>query len=413
MEVAVRIRHRQMEELLFTSVTCTESDWDGVNLRVSPDDPDHVFKNEAVETLFRKVAAEVQLHIDNCLERDFGILSARLHADPEQGDGTPPLRLADVIDRKAQTCRRLNTRRGYESFARYFRARFGDGPDAGMIDNGFVDSFSRRIEEDYKEGSSLRTLMTARLKAVVSFGCAAGLVHLQTRLSFPRYYSATADRNLSVAELAGMGGILKDRLGADRMLHDETTMAFALFMLDVAFQGLAPTDLASLRVRDLSFRSLTGETGGEALEGVVIDTVRRKTGVPLRIVAWLPAVRPLILPMTEGRAPDDYLIPCFDRNREYTDAQRQSRLANFFGRMSGLINRELKASRPSGAGRVTFYYARHAFCNLADSLDMPRHLIQKMVGHRQTVLEKNYLRPPTDHEQALVSRAILSLFLRL
>lgn len=58
--------------------------------------------------------------------------------------------------------------------------------------------------------------------------------------------------------------------------------------------------------------------------------------------------------------------------------------------------------------RVTFYYARHAFCNLIDGLDVPRHLIQHMIGHRTTVLETNYLRKITPWEQAQLSNAILS-----
>ncbi|MDE5712469.1 MAG: hypothetical protein K2I16_02435, partial [Muribaculaceae bacterium] len=100
-------------------------------------------------------------------------------------------------------------------------------------------------------------------------------------------------------------------------------------------------------------------------------------------------------------------------NKTYTPEQRQDRLANYFYKLSSNLNKALKEENidrdeMGDTRRVTFYYARHAFCNLIDGLDVPRYLIQHMIGHRTTVLETNYLRRITPWEQAQLSNAILS-----
>lgn len=84
--------------------------------------------------------------------------------------------------------------------------------------------------------------------------------------------------------------------------------------------------------------------------------------------------------------------------------QRQNRLANYFYKISRHINECVPLHR-----RITFYFARHAFCNLADSLDVPRHIIQTLIGHRTSVLEKSYPRAATLNEQYLISEKIFDI----
>lgn len=143
---------------------------------------------------------------------------------------------------------------------------------------------------------------------------------------------------------------------------------------------------------------------------VIANTTRQKTGRPVTIVAWLEPIREVVKALTRSKENDDYLIPCFCKQKVLTPEQRQNRLANYFNKMARLLNHILD-EHYAGSDRLThraisFYYARHAFCNMADSLDIPRHIIQRMVGHKATTLEKNYLRPITLWEQALVSREI-------
>lgn len=115
-----------------------------------------------------------------------------------------------------------------------------------------------------------------------------------------------------------------------------------------------------------------------------------------------------------GKKDDDYLLSCFNPSVCYSASQRQNRLANYFNMMARNLNKAVsKYYRQHNLGesrRITFYFARHAFCNLVDSMDVPRHIIQNMVGHRSSVLEMSYLRPITPWQQAQISHTLLSRY---
>lgn len=188
------------------------------------------------------------------------------------------------------------------------------------------------------------------------------------------------------------------------------SFALSLFFLDIALQGLAPVDLANIRVGDLKRLEIKTEDKTEL--AYILSAKRKKTGVHVRIVAWDVPIADFIELLIKDKQADDYLIPCFSKDMEYSPEQRQNRLSNYFNRISRHINRiisrEVEEGRISkdstlAMSNVTFYYARHAYCNLLDSIGISHSLIQRMVGHRTTVLERSYLRPPSITEQLHVS----------
>lgn len=413
--IAIRICHNGRSTRIFTSVSCRRCDWNLHHLCIIGKDPDFKIKNEAVETAFRRVSAGVQEHIDRCLDRDFDSLSEGLATNSEISclRRLDELTLAKVAERKAVECVRLNTRRGYESFARYVRARFGDGLSIGDIDQNFIDRFASAIEADYSGHNAMRPLMVNRLKAVVRFAVANGWLQCLRGFRFPKYVAVCRDRNCSREELLILGKLALRETATSSLPPKGKALSLTVFLLCLAFQGIAPVDMASLRIKDLTFGKVRDGKTGRAMETVAVDIFRRKTGVPVHIVAYYPPIRSLLRQLMRGRTANDFLIPCFDKAKTYTDSQRQNRLSNFFHKLTESLNACLREEcRQTGLeppARITYYYARHAFCNLTDSLDIPHHLIRKLVGHRQTVLVRSYLRPPTDLEQALVSQSVLSL----
>lgn len=413
--IAIRISHKGRMKRIFTSVSCKKKNWHRSRLCVLNKDPDFRLKNETVETTLRRVSAGVQDHIDRCLDRDFELLAESIGNNPDMPASRllPTFSLASVADKKAESAGKLNTRRGYESFARYIRSRFGERPDINEIDQSFVNQFIKTIESDYPDLNSMRIVMVNRLKAVLAFASAAGWHNSPRPFTYPKYVVVSKDRNCTLQELRLIAGIMSRNLSGGVPFLTESTLSLAIFVLDIAFQGIAPVDLATLKIKDLVYKDLYDVKTGRRLEVVAIDTSRRKTGNPVRIVVYAPPIKPIIAALTNGRPDDGYLIPCFDNGKAYSDKQRHDRLANYFHKMTELMNREIslecERTETTGMRRVTYYCARHAFCNLADGLDIPHHLIRKMEGHRQTVLERSYLSPPSDVEQALVSESILSL----
>lgn len=348
------------------------------------------------------------------------------HADTISNDCGPRLRV--LIEERIRSSRSLSTRRGYETFLRYFVSRHADGPRIADVDQDFIDFFVETLEKDFPKSSCQKHIFTVKLASIIRNARLAGRVTCCGALCFPRYHNRHSDRNLSESETAIVYDLFRSHMADDPLMSRTETMALAVFMIDIAFQGLAPVDLAALKISDLHVVKVYPDTrrvnrneadrhsraspvASEArIEAVIIETIRKKTGIPVRIVAALSPIMDAFMILFDGKRPDDYLLPCFDRDKTYTPEQRQSRLANYFRKLTVALNGALAgyylAHSLGECRHVTYYFARHAFCNLADSLDLPRHIIQKMVGHRQSVLERNYLRQPTLWEQASVSQAI-------
>lgn len=453
--VLIRIYHNGVIRRISTSVYIKDKHWNSIRGCISCRDKDYKIKNEMIDTLYRRISGSIQEFIDTKLETELdSIISQykfeKIHhpkssvnidkKEPENASGDNPENegknakssFIDMVDKKIEATLSLNTRRGYEGFRRYFADKFGNGPEIGYVDQKFTNRFLFQLDKDYEARTSMKHLMISRYNAVLNYARGCGIIPTSEKICLPRYNISRKDRNLNNDEVYSIMSAFKLALESDPRISKPTTMALGLFVLDIAFQGLAPVDLASLRVKSINFLTLHAyqknpklyETDMEyrrkyddpenRIRAVCINTTRKKTGRPVSIVSTLKGIECFLLELIKGKHENDYLIPCFRNDIEYNPNQRQNRLANYFNKMAAYLNDVMdeyyKEHNLGFHPRITYYYARHAFCNLLDSLDVPRHIIQHMVGHRTTVLETSYLRPITQWEQAMLSDRIFSLY---
>lgn len=319
----------------------------------------------------------------------------------------------DLIDMKIESSVSVNTRRGYEGFRRYFSRLYGNGPLLSDMSQKFTNSFVERAMADYTDCPASLHLIISRYNALINLAKTEGLLPSNTRYVYPKHGFVPTDHNLTLTELSRIFDAFRIAIAEDKNALLPTTRALGIFVLDIALQGLAPVDMALLKVKSLRFGIQDMEDGTQ-VKILAVNTLRKKTGNPVTIVTSMRGIEAFIMALIAGLSEDDYLIPCFSASKSYTASQRQNRLSNYFNRTSSFLNKAMsqyyKERNLGTPRRITYYYARHAFCNLVDSLDIPRHLIQHMVGHRSTVLEKSYLRPITSAEQAEISDRMLSLF---
>lgn len=445
--VVIRIFHNGKSEIVGTSIFTKERYWDIAGCRLNSHERDHKVKNEIIESVYRRVSGQIQNIIDSILDDKFEEIINPIKDDedislPESRSMRHKPRASypenhelffiDLIDRKVESSVSHNTRRGYEGFRRYIEKRFGDGPSLSDITQDFTNKFIESIDSDYRGSESMRRLMISRYNAVLNFGKDAGLIPRLIKIALPPYYLLPADRNLSGEEICNIFSAFNEAVADDPDIRKRETEALGLFILDIAFQGLAPVDLANLKVKSINFTTVHAfdknprryvddeeyrklyDAPDNRIRTVTLSTTRKKTGRPVQIIASTLGIERFIHHMIAAKDAEDYLLPCFDPAFNYSPSQRQNRLANYFNMMARNLNRGIsKYYRRHNLGenrRVTFYFARHAFCNLVDSLDVPRHIIQNMVGHRSSVLETSYLRPISQWEQAKISHTLLSRY---
>lgn len=374
--VMIRLYHNARIKRFSTHVSARPSRWNPRTCHVSSLDPLHKEKNLSIESAYLSVAS-----------RASEIISAWQSTDPAHS-------LLAAIDAKIKTCRCLNTRRNYSALRNFITKHLPQSnPLLTDLTPSFLEDFQRILAEKKANSPSMISQITAALRGVCSFACRKGWLAAMPPISSPAYHSIRTDRNLSPSTASGLLTATRLAIASDPSMLLLTTKALAIFSLIIAFQGLAPADLSRLRIGDLKEPA--------DLNLYIIDTMRRKTGVPVRIVVWKPAVAPIIQAFASGKEAEDYLLDCFARGKSLTPMQQQNRQGNYFRRLQRFL--------PECEGRkITFYYARHAYCNMVDALDLPHHQIRKLVGHAKGVLERNYLRPLTLDEQASISRQLLA-----
>ncbi len=407
-DVMIMIRHKGKVKRLSTGVRCRKQHWMANEERISKLDPDYRIKNEMVDMMFRSLSGEIQSHIDDFLNREFErIVGNHKSMETEKGkspdeqisgEGDQNYNLASLVREKMKTLSRLNTRRGYVSFLRLVENRFNGGAELGDVDSNYLGGLIADIDYIYKEKQPMRREMLSKLKSVLNFGIETGRIRNEVRPRFPKVYLDHKDRNLDDRVLSSLFSRYREFVDNYGII-DQQIKSWGIFFLGIAFQGLAPSDLARLRLRDIKTKMLIIDGNEECF--IVVKTHRVKTGVPVNIVAWRNPVVEILQSLMQRKNDDEYLLDCFAKDEILTEAQMQNRLCYYFGKISRSLLLPIGKERETH--QITYYYARHAFCNIVDGLDLPRNVIQKMVGHRLSVLERSYLRGITEEEQAKVS----------
>ena len=143
----------------------------------------------------------------------------------------------------------------------------------------------------------------------------------------------------------------------------------------------------------------------------IIETERRKTGIPVRIVMDGRAMAPIINALMNGRDCTDYLLPILSDKEPLTERRQMRRIANWFRSRADALNAALSGLPPGQRpeGRITYYFARHAYCQRVDNLDIAPHILRRLIGHAPTTLERHYLAPLSLADQLQVSMRLLAL----
>lgn len=427
--VMIRIYHAGAVRRVATQVSCSVADWNNSTQRIERTDPDHRRKNETVEACLRRLGGEIQDYIDSLLSDSLDeIILNFKKEDPDRESrvkGHPPsksIRLFDIIQRKMDSLHTLNTRRNYSVLLRFCHIHFPENPPLEEITQGFADSFIQLLSNSYSDRPAKRFTLTANLKAAINYARHEGLFPIRPVIRFPNIFLNPRCRDISIADLRRIYSIFKETLRRDPSLYREPTLAISIFILDIAFQGIAPVDIAMLRCGGIRTSEIAVENQGltpdpdkppAKLRIIEIHTFRKKTGRPVGIIAWLDPIKQIIDALMKEKNTSDFLLPCFSSARTYTPEQLQNRQSNWFNKLARNLNSLLEeAYCAHGWGappHLTYYCARHAFCNLADSLDLPRHFIQILLGHKTTTLEKYYIRQLSPAEHAIASRAVFRL----
>lgn len=229
-------------------------------------------------------------------------------------------RLCEAIDGKIHECRRDNTRRGYEVLRNFLDANCGDIPLVAETLDKYAHSFAEALQLQYAASPVMRNQLTLGLSGVLTYAGRQGWMPEGYRMRLPKLAKVrvTHRRDMDPQQLRALRELAHRRIADDPLLTQRDTYALALFELDFALQGLAPVDMAMLRV------GMIREVPVQVADGIwhpayIVETERRKTGVPVRIVMEGRAMAPIITALMNGRDCTDYLLPVLSDKEPLTE----------------------------------------------------------------------------------------------
>lgn len=428
--VIILISHFEIRREIYTGILCKPENWENYSQIIKDTDPLCRYKNESLDACIRRLGGVIQSFIDNVLTNSIDhLICIYKRNDPDMNtpdtmsEQTSDVRLSNLISLKMENSRCLNTKRNYASLKRFCKKHFPEDPGIFDISQEFVDSFFNLLDSKYFDKPAKQFTLKAYFKATLNHAVQEGQLPAKPKLKYPPLFHLSGTRDIHLPDLHKIYHLFTEITHKDPELKKESTLALSLFILDIAFQGLAPVDLSRIRCRDIAFETFEPDDNtnlkkdnpeSERISAIIVKTKRRKTSIPVLIITWRDPIEKIVRHFMGNKHPDDYLIPCFNNTDNLTETQIQNRQANWFNKQARELNKILAAEyslREWGIPpHITFYSARHAFSNLADSLDLPRHLIQILLGHKTSTLERYYIRKLTNYEQALISKKI---FLKL
>lgn len=415
--IMLRVYHKRIK-YISTSVTCQAKHWNKNTLQVSSRDPKYKDKNEQINNLYFKLQSRLQELMASDIEPTIeNILSEQRVEKNDESN------LIWLYKAKSDACQADRTQKEYITFEKVFEALYGSYIDVNSIDQRWVDDMRRRIDEYYGIHNSQKNHFIKCFHGVYTFASDNEYVKIPRILKCKKFIHIKGETDLTNEQVTTIiNAYKKEMVARARSIDAKYQEALGVFCLMIAFQGLSNIDLAALKVKDLEFSTAKKidvdvekyhndieyrewvDENQEVREIILVNTRRRKTDIPVKIVCDKESIIPILEIFFEGKRKDEYLIPCFSSKTEGVPLKEIERASNYFSKLSDKLQEYLDEYCTihgyTKIPNITYYMARHAFTNRVNNMDIPHYLIKKFIGHKEGVLEKHYITPLTKWEQA-------------
>ena len=400
--------------------------WNKASSTVGSKDPNYKEKNRKVDEVYLSILNRLSLLKENNIEATIeNLLSEKPIENAERSN------LIWLYKAKSDACKAIRTKNEYITFKKAMEALYGSYIDVDAIDQRWVDDMRRRIDVYYSEHNSQKNHFIKCFRGVYTFASENEFIKIPRMLKCQKFIHLKGETDLTNEQVSIIiNAYKKDVVLRGRRLTKRQMEAISVFCLMMAFQGLSNIDLAALKIKDLEFsdaRKIDVDVerynnnaeyrqrvndNQEVREVVIINTKRRKTEIPVKIVCDKESIIPILEMFYDGKRKDEYLIPCFSKKTEGKEIKEIQRCSNYYSQLSNVFQEYLDEYCEiwgyNKIPKITYYMSRHAFINRVSQMDIPHNLIRKFVGHKEGVLEKSYITPPTRWEQANVTYRIFN-----
>ncbi len=418
--IAIRLTHKGNTKYKFIGISCKSKNWNITKKVISCREKDYRIKNEVIQRELNRISERVNWFNNNKYDYDFNFIMSEKDIDSYSTDNNyisefDSNNFIDIIKARINSYDKVKTRENYQAFLNVILKLYGNNISINSINQYFALEFRSKLDAANYSANHKNSLIKC-FTSSYKFGVENRWITKPYSIALKKYPHEAQNKDITFEDFKKIINLYKKQIQANFTVDKYESLA--IFCLDIALQGLAPYDLALLKIKDLELCKIKKiDTDFEAelndenynlyinseqeyREVIKIRTYRAKTNTFVPICTDYSSIRAILYYLCKGKTKDDYLINCFKANRKYTEKQFHNRCGNYFLQLANKLNPFLHEVNISQ--RVTYYIARHAFINAMDKMNIPHDLIRKMVGHKLNTLEKNYINKPTDWEQSEV-----------
>lgn len=421
--VMIRISHKGQKKYVSTTISCKVEHWSKTKNLVGAKDPHKESKNRIISEKYKSLQERLDEFEQNGISPTIEML---LSGDEVQDKDNDMGNFITIFNSKAESCKAPRTKSEYLTFKRVLESLYGGYINVRDIDQAWVNELRVKIDNHYGEKNSQKNHFIKCFAGAYSHAEEIGSIPYRKNLKFKNFKHEKTDKFLTNEQITTIiSAYKKEIVVCPGVISEKDRLALSLFILMMAFQGIANIDLAGVKIKDIEIKKIKKvdidveqynnspsyrekiDSEQEEREVVSLTLHRRKTGRRVRVIADYVSISPILEKLMEGKTREDYLIPCFSEKTLNDEKKEIEYSARFFNKNKKILNEYLERFCPSAGYKkienLTYYQARSAYANSVAKLGIPHNMIQKLLGQKQSVLEEHYIRPLTDWEISQVS----------
>ena len=442
--VMIRLTHKS--KLKYVSTGVRTKYW-GKNDCVIAPDSERQEKNQKIEDIYQKFKNR-----QNELEKA-GIEPTIEMILQESTIGKPicstTTNFLDIVRMKAESCAKYQTKKEYDNLEILLKELYGDYIDVNSINQIWFDAFIGKLNELKGDKNRTKNIICQKLKTCYEYGVARDLVLRYRPLSYKPFKCErnVSKTNLDLEEITTiLNAYKKDCVAQAKQIKDNHKDAIMLFALHLAFQGIAPADMARIKVKDVKFDKIKKievdtekynndidykkeiDESQEERKVVKIKIRRKKSDIGFTVCADEECCRPLLEYYLEGKGKEEYLLPIMEKlmndnklmsdNKLMWDKKFQENVGHYYTNKVKRLKTYLKQFCKIWEGiykepeHITYYQARHAFIDILayhSNNKYPLRVVKNMVGQiTDDVIAKHYMNEVPEWTQSEATRDIFN-----
>ncbi len=429
--IAIRIHHKKAK-LVMTGVSTKAEYWNKEKLAVKCQDKKYKEKNKIVNDEYLRILQRVTEFDTINRPYDLDLLASHeeitaIYNEIDDNDTIPIYtNFFDLLDAKIQTYEEGSARK-YRQLKNALIKIYGNEIAIKSINKTWFAT----LEENLKDkGVKQAKELIKRFITTYNWGFTEGHILSYKPISYNKraYTSIIEKRTLDLEGFTflqhlysiGTNEHLNNRLNEPYTFNNNSYFnAINIFLIMVAFDGLAPIDLSHLRMKDLKRKQYKKmpldytrikdsqymkeyNNKNQIIEYYSVQLLRQKTKREVNIKLPCYIIDSLLYPYYYDevgfkKKEDDFILNVFDKKTysQLSKKQIYSRMSNYWNTLADALNDYIATIHNAPTSltekRITYYAARHTALNVLNDKGATLEEIANMAGHDLKTLEKSYL----------------------